>query len=131
MGILDGSLADQIYKGFKGKLLKGVLRQNTSPDSTALDSYGDPIDLLPTDTPMEGFVENYDAAYAARAGIPGTDVKVNIFAKSCPGLTPGLDDICKFVQGGVATWYQLRGAKIDPAGALWTCQAFVIPEPVP
>jgi hypothetical protein len=129
MGLLDGSLAEQIYAGFKGKLLTGIIRKRSQPESAALDSLGDPLELAPADTAIEGFTENYDDAFAARAGIPSTDIMVNIFAKSCPGIVPGKDDIVRMTQAGVATWYQLRRAKVDPAGALFICQAFVIPEP--
>lgn len=129
MGILDGSLASSIYKGFKGKLLTGSLRQLVTPESGGLDEFGDPQDGTPVYTAIEGFVDDYDDAYRARAGIPDTDTSVNIFAKSCPGVTPTKDDICRMRQAGVDTWYQLRRVKVDPAGALWVCQAFVIPEP--
>ena len=129
MGFLDGDLASQIYKGFKGKLLIGVIRQRALADSGALDALGDPIELAATDTAIEGFVENYDTAYAAKAGIPQTDIAVNIFGKSCPGVVPGKDEIVRFRQGGIDTWYQLRAAKTDPALALYSCRAFVIPEP--
>jgi hypothetical protein len=129
VGILEGSLAEQIYKGFKGRLLSGIIRQRAVPTSGALDTYGDPIDLAPVDTALEGFTEDYDDAFRARAGIPGTDLKVNIFAKSCPAITPGKDDLVKFTRAGVAEWYQLRRVKVDPAGALWECQAFRIKDP--
>lgn len=129
MGLLDYDLATQIYAGFKGRLLTGLIRQYSAPQSGALDSHGDPIDLAPVDTAIEGFTEGYDDAYRARAAIPSLDLKVNIFAKSCPGITPGKDNIVKFTRDGVGEWYQLRRAQTDPATALWVCQAFAIPEP--
>lgn len=131
MGFLDGPLAESIYQGFKGKLLSGVIRQRAPAQSTALDEYGDPLDLIPTETTIEGFTEDYDDAFRAKAGIPLTDLKVNFFGKSAPGITPGKDDIVRFTQAGVDTWYQLRRAKVDPAGALWVCQAFQIAAPEP
>jgi len=129
MGILDGPLAQSIYDGFKGKLLSGTLRKNVEGDSGALDGKGDPIDVAPTDYDTEGFVDNYDDAYRARAGIPQTDVMVGIFGKSIDGVIVEKDDIASFTRSGVTTWYQVRRAKLDPAGALWDCQSFVIPEP--
>lgn len=129
-GILDGSLAEQIYKGFKGKLLIGTIRQYSAPESGALDAFGDPIELIETDTRIEGFTEDYDDQYMANAGIPTTDLKVNIFGKSCPGVIPGKDDKVRFRQGGVDTWYQLRRVRTDPAGALYVCQAFVTTVPL-
>lgn len=127
--LLDGDLATSIYEGFKGKLLTGLIRQRVTPESGALDSLGDPIELSSTDTVIEGFVENYDDAYRARAGIPETDIQVNFFSKSADGVTPGKDDLVKFTRGTTDTWYQLRRVKTDPAIALWSCQAFQIPEP--
>lgn len=131
MSMLNGSVATAIYKGFKGKLLTGTIRQYSSPASGALDEYGDPIDLAATNTSIEGFVDAYSAFYAAQAGIPETDLKVCIFGKSCPGVIPTKDDVVKFTQAGSATWYQIRAVAVDPALALYECQAFVIPEPTP
>lgn len=132
MGILDGTLADQIYKGFKGKLLTGSIRQRSALASTALDSYGDPIDLDAVETDCEGFTEDYDSLYRARAGLPEDSVKVCIFAKSCPGVRPTKDDVVRLRQAGSDTWYQLRRVQTDPATALWECpDAFVIPAPDP
>lgn len=129
MALLEGDLAKSIFKGFKGKLLSGTIRQRATPDSGALDEYGDPVEVTATDTAMEGFVEDYDDQYRVQAGIPETDVLVNIFAQSCPAVRPSKDDVVKFTQGGTVTWYQLRRVRTDPALALWSCQAFVIEEP--
>lgn len=129
MGILDTALRDAIYAGFKDKLLTGIIRQYSEPDSGALDEYGDPIDLAATDTDIQGFVDEYDDRYRAQAGIPEADVLVNIFGGSATAITPAKDDVVRFTRNSVATWYQLRRVKLDPAGVLFTCQAFVIPEP--
>lgn len=130
MALLTGDLANQVFAAFKGKLLKGIIRQKVIAESGGLDTLGDALDEEAVDTAIEGFWENYDDAYRARAGIPITDLQVNIFAKSCPGITPGKDDKVKLIgTGGIAVWYQLRAAKTDPATALWSCRAFVIPEP--
>lgn len=124
MGLLTGDLATSVYKAFKGKLLTGLIRQTTVAESGGLDQYGDPIDVASTDTVCEGFVENYADYFRAKAGIPEFDIQVNIFAKSIPGITPTKDDIVQMN----GRWYQLRSAKTDPATALWTCQAYPIPE---
>lgn len=121
MGLLDGDLAQSIYDGFKGRLSTGVIRQSEVPTSGALDQYGDPADLATTDTALEGFFEEYDAMYITRAGIPKDSVKVNIFAKSCPGITPRKGNLVKLTRGGVDRWFQLRRVQTDPAQALWTC----------
>ena len=131
MGLLDHDLAKAIYAGFKGKLLKGVLRKMVAPVSGGQDRYGDPIGAEPALLDIEGFDEAYSAMFRAQAGIPDSDVKVNIFAQSIPGVTPSKDDTVKLVRAGVATWYQIRRVDRDPATALWTCQSFEIPEPTP
>lgn len=122
-GLLTGKIAKAIFNGFKGKLLKGTLRHDT-PSST-LDDKGDPIAATPTRFSVEGFTDEYSAFYRAKAGIPETDLKVNIFSQSSPGLTPTKDDRVTF--GGV--WYRLRKVNVDPAGALFECQSFEIPTP--
>lgn len=125
MGILDGGLADAVFKGFKGRLLSGVIRQVASPASGSLDDLGDPESGSPIDTACEGFVENYNSFFQAQAGIPKDSIRVLIFAKSCPNNTPGRDDLVRMG----ATWYQLRSIKTDPATALWDCEAFRIEAP--
>ena len=129
MGYLDGAIAEAIYAGFKGKLLSGVIRQVVTPASGGLDELGDPQDGVPTDTACQGFVDNYSDHTKALAGISQTDVKCCLFAKSMPGLKPTKDSTVKFVRAGVAEWYQLRERiMIDPAGALWECQAYKLPQ---
>lgn len=124
MALLTGDLANKIFAGFKGKLLTGELRRETA--SGMVDEYGD--DLAPTIsyTAIEGFISQYSDMFRAQSGIPDTDLKVNIFAKSAPTLTPSKDD--KVLMNG--TWYQLRAVKTDPATALWICHAFAIDPPV-
>lgn len=130
MALLEGDLAKSIYAGFAGKLLRGKIRKRVAAASAGLDSRGDPTAAgTPTDHSMEGFTEDYDDAYRARAGIPSTDFKVNVFCESLPGVTLGKDDIGYFTRKGTNEWFQLRRASKDPAGAMWTCQAFAIPEP--
>lgn len=130
MGFLDGDIASSIYAGFKGRLLSGVIRKRAEPVSSGLDPRGDPIDYgTPTDHTMEGFTEDYSDDFRATAGIPATDFKVNVFGQSLPGIRLGKDDIGYFTRGSAVEWFQLRNARKDPAGALWTCQAFSIPEP--
>jgi hypothetical protein len=121
--LLTGQLAKAIYAGFKGKLLSGSLRR-VAPGG--LDQYGDTVPGTVTTYPCEGFTDKYDDAYRARAGIPETDLIVNIFAQSLPaGIQPTKDDTAQFL----GTWYQLRAVKTDPATALWVCQAYEIRAP--
>ena len=126
-GLLDGAIASAVYAGFKGRLLTGTLRQSSA---ATLDDLGDPATPTDTDYPVQGFVDGYSAVFRAQAGIPIEDVRVSIFGKSMPtGVRPGRDDRVRMRQAGVDTWYQLRTAEVDPAGALWECQAYAIPAP--
>lgn len=129
-GLLEGQIADLIYKGFKGKLLKGVLRRETASGSAGLDDLGDPLATVIETWACQGFTDLYSAFYRSQAGIPDTDLKANIFAKSLTGgVVPTKDDQVKFTVSSVATWYQVRKVDVDPATALFVCQAFVIPDP--
>ena len=124
MGLLTGDLAKAIFAGFKGLLLQGELRREIS--TGGLDEYGDPLEVQPTYFSIEGFTDEFSSFYRAQASIPETDVKVNIFGQSSPGLIPQKDD--QVIFKGV--WYQLRSGDVDPADALYECQAFVIAPPV-
>lgn len=127
-GLLTGKIAKAIFKGFKGKLLSGELRRE-SPSSSN-DEYGDPMTVAPTYFSIEGFTDEFTELYKAKAGIPESDLKVNIFSESSPGLEPRKDDKVSFTDQFGTRWYQLRKVKIDPAGALWVCQAFKIETPI-
>jgi hypothetical protein len=124
MALLTGDLAKAIYSGFKGKLLTGELRRETP--SAAVDEYGDPLAPTISYTAIEGFTSSYSEFFRAQAGIPDTDLKVQIFAQSAPSLVPNKDDKVLFLN----QWYQVRKVKKDPATALWTCQSFAIEPPV-
>lgn len=133
-GLLDGGLARSIYQGFRGKLLKGVIHQLVVPDGTQLDGHGDPETVAPLITKLEGFPEGYSRFTKAQAGIPTTDLKLNIFAASMPGITPAIGNQVRLDRKAgartIATWYQIRGpVEIDPAGVLWVCQSFEIKAP--
>lgn len=128
MGVLDGQLANAIFAGFKGRLSKGRLLRISG--ETGVDDMGDATGGTPTLTPLEGFEDKYSDFFRATAGIPDTDLKVCIFGASLPaGVRPTKDDKVALTRAGVETWYQLRKDGVDPAGALWECQAFVIPKP--
>jgi hypothetical protein len=127
--LLTGDLQKQIYDAFKGKLLKGLIRQAVVDSSAGLDAFGDPIDTGSVDTACEGFTENYSDYFYA-SGIPQTDLKVNIFAGSIKGITPGKDDLVMLKGITGEQWYQLRGPiRTDPATALWTAQGFPVATP--
>lgn len=120
MGLLDGQIRSAIWKGFKGKLLKGTLTR-TVP-SVAVNEYGDPISTTPQTFTLEGFVENFSAYYRAQAGIPDTDVKLLVFAESV-STEPTKDDVISFR----GTRYQVRRIlEIDPALATYQLQGYKI-----
>lgn len=123
--LLTGDIQKQVFAAFRGKLLTGVIRQARVGISGGLDDYGDAIDVGFVESKCEGFTENYSDAFKAASGIPQTDIKVNIFGGSIPGITPGKDDLVMLKGITGVQWYQLRGpVKTDPATALWNCQAF-------
>lgn len=126
-GMLTGQLASDLYRAFQNKLLTGTLRR-TAP-AAPLDTYGDPTVPAPTFYGIQGFTDVYSDYYRAQAGIPDTDLQVNIFAKSSPGLEPTKDDIVAFTDSFGTRWYQLRTVAVDPAGALFVCRGFIVPAP--
>jgi len=121
---LDGKLATALAKGFKGKLLLGTLRKVTT---SGRDANGDPI-VTTTDFDAQGFVDEYDAAYRARAGIPGTDSKVVLIVALC-AAQPVIGDRVMFKSGQYAgIWWLTRDRAIDPAGATFELQSYQVPE---
>ncbi len=76
---LAGSLANAIAAGFRGKLLPGTLRKNTT---TSRDSFGDPVSTT-ADYAVQGLQETYSApAIGDRVQINGQwfqvrDVKID------------------------------------------------------
>lgn len=132
VGLLDGNLPASIYQGFRGKLLGGVIRQAVA--AADLDAAGDPETVAPKITKIEGFTENYSAFTRAQAGIPATDLKLNIFSASAPGIVPAEGNQARLDRKAagrtISQWYQVRGpVEIDPAGVLWVCQSFEIKAP--
>lgn len=134
MGLLDSGLDRSLYASFKGKLLRGVIRRAVISPDAELDDDGDPAVVSPIDTPIEGFPEAYSRNTMATAGIPSTDLKLNIFAASMPGVSPQVHQQVRLDRrAGVnvtSQWYEIRGPiAIDPANVLWVCQSFEIPAP--
>lgn len=123
-------IAPAIAAGFKGKLSQGTLRRDRGGAVNALGDAAAPatVELFP----FEGIRDNFNASYAASAGIPLTDVRVMIIA----GLiqtAPQKDDyiFIRPVTGGTADWLQVRAIlSIDPAVATYTLQCFKIPTPL-
>ena len=123
MGLLDGEIANAIYRGFRGKLLTGTLRREVP--GTGTDTLGDPNPGTPETYTFEGIRENYNAAFRATAGIPQTDVRILIIAGSL-STTPRRGDQIKIVN----VWHKVREIEsIDPAVATYQLQCFEIPDP--
>jgi len=114
---LAGSLANAIAAGFRGKLLPGTLRKNTT---ASRDSVGDPI-VTTADYAVQGLQETYSAVIVAMGGVPATDVKLLLIAGLC-AAAPAIGD--KVQMNG--QWFQVRDVKIDPAGATYECQSFKV-----
>lgn len=134
MGLLDGDLARSIYQGFRGRLLGGVIRRDAAPENVTLDAYGDPETTEPTVLPIEGFDENYSAFSRAQAGIPDTDVAINIMGYPLGDFRPAEKDLIrldrKAANGAVTSrWFEVRRVSVDSAGAMWTCQSFETEAP--
>lgn len=121
VSILD-TLATEVAKGFKGKLMTGLLRRETP--SASVDDRGDPTSFTVTTFPFEGIVDTYSAFHKAVAQIPDTDVKVLIIAGSLATQPINGDQLQ--MRG---LWYQVRRFSTDPATATWDCQCPVIQDP--
>jgi hypothetical protein len=123
--LLEGAIAKAIYAGFRGKLLKGTLRRNAV--SGGLDGLGDAAAATPADYPLEGFRDTYSAYTRAAAGIPDTDAKLVILARSV-SVRPQQGDriwLCD-------AWWQIKGVpETDPATATYSCQGYVVPGSAP
>ena len=117
--LLEGALAKSIAQAFKGKLIAGTLRRSST---TSVDSKGDPV-VATADYPFNGFTDTYSVYTKAAAGIPETDLKVNILGASI-AVVPRKDDQVQL--GG--QWFHLRNTMTDPAKALYECQAYLIPN---
>lgn len=119
----------QIAKGFRGKLKTGKIRVVVSDDGVP-DDYGD---STPSETMLEatfdGIQENFNAMWAAQAGIPETDVSVMIIMGSIKPRTivPAQDSLI-FIEN---QWLRVRRVLgTDPANATMRLQCFVeAPQP--
>lgn len=120
VSFLEGQLRNAIAKGFNGKLLTGTLSRPGA--ATGVDEYGDPIYTVPFEIPVQGFVDEYNDAYRATAGIPETDSKVCLIA-GLMSTDPQKDDKVKFPGFPL---FQIRKVKTDPAIAMWECQSYKV-----
>lgn len=115
---LENKIAKAIHRGFKGKLLKGVLARIGDP--TSLDEHGDPVGGTAAVYNFEGFVESFSAFFQATSGIPSTDLKVLIIARSLKTVPEG-DDIVN-IKGKILQVRKIL--EVDPAEATYILQCF-------
>jgi hypothetical protein len=122
---LDSQLKGIVAQAFKGQLSDGTLRKETY--TTRDPSTGDPSGSTVTTYPFNGIRDSFNAAFAAQAGIPTTDVRVLVLLGSLPeGILPSKDDKV-FILGA---WFQVRKVlEIDPANAAMTLQVFQVQAP--
>jgi hypothetical protein len=127
VGFLEGDLRDSIFAAFQGRLLSGEVRRKSGATSGGTDAHGDPLDIDTAQWLVEGFIDTYSRTLRAAAGIPDSAVKVCIFAGSAPDYSPHANDLVRLGE----RWTRLEAGPfdIDPAGALWTCQAEIVEAP--
>lgn len=81
---------------------------------------------------FEGIRDNFNANFAAQAGIPRTDVRILIIlGLITPVTTPQVDDMIR-IRGddGTQKWHKVRAKlTVDPANAHIVLQCFEIPTP--
>lgn len=122
---LVSKIKEQIAKGFKGKLCTGSVRREVT---TGVDTKGDVVAGTVTTHGFEGIRGNFNAVYAARAGIPLTDVDILILLGTID-ITPTQNDKI-FIGAPFNKWHQPRRIlEVDPAGASMRIQAYEIPAP--
>ena len=130
VSLLDSYIRREIAKGFRGRLLPGVLLREVA---TTVDSSGDPVpSASPLTFAVQGIRENFRADFAATAGIPLTDVRILlILGLIRPTATPRKDDKIRIrADDGTQKWHQVRAVlSVDPANASINLQCFEIPEP--
>lgn len=119
---LDG-MKKAIAKGFKGKLRTGVIRRMVP--GTGVDDFGDPVGEVPATFDFEGIREDFDASWAASAGIPETDVGILVLLGSTT-VEPAQGDAVQ-IEG---KWHSVRRViDIDPASATARLQAYEVKAP--
>lgn len=116
---LENLLRDELAKGFKGKLLSGIISRSSS---SSTNEYGYTVGGVTTNYICEGFVENYSDFYRLQAGISENDVKVILIAGNTQ-IEPKKDDLISF--SGYPS-YKVREIKTDPAKATYECQSFSV-----
>lgn len=121
--ILDGLRAD-VTAAFDGTLRDGTLwRAGDATDPFDPDHTipgGGPFEQVST---FEGLRASYSAEWA-QAGIPLTDVKIEMLASSL-STAPVQGDKLNIE----AAWWLVTAVEVDPAGAWFTCQSRLTSAP--
>jgi hypothetical protein len=100
--------------------------------AASVNASGDPIPASTLTYAVQGIRENFNAAFAATAGIPTTDVRILlILGLIAPTTTPIKDDMIRMRDDkGVQKWHKVRAVlTVDPANAHIVLQCFEIPAP--
>lgn len=112
-----------VQSGFKGKLRTASLRRVTP--GSGVDELGDALAGSSALHEFDGIRETFSATFRAGAGIPQDDVQIMLIARR-GSVSPRQGDQV-LIEG---LWHEVRAVlDIDPAGATFKLQAFVIPDP--
>lgn len=123
---LESQIAKAVYAGFRNRLLKATFRRVSAGVSAGLDEHGDAIDFGPVDYTCRAYRESYSAFYRAQAGIPDSDCRIVVLARSL-SVTPQVDDMI-YLQ---AQWWQVRAVDTDPATAIYDLRCFAVEGTAP
>lgn len=118
-GILD-DIADDVVAALGGELRSATFYHG---DNTGTDAFGNPITVW-SSYPCEGTRGSYDAEYAGLSGIPRTNVKIEIIARTLAVTPKNLDRI--FIED---SWWTITQLETDPANAVWLCQCQASSDP--
>lgn len=123
MAFLDSAFVrNALAQGFNGQLSKGVLRREAS---STVNNYGDRVVASVQSFPFQGTRDTFNAAFAAQAGIPDTDVRI-LFIAGLIKTVPRQDDKV-FIKN---QWFQLRKlVETDPAEGHYVFAGFEIKAP--
>lgn len=117
--MLDALKAD-VTAALTGTLRDGTLWRATEVD----DGYGNPISGPPTQvSTLQGLRASYSAEWA-QAGIPLTDVKIEMLAASL-STAPMQNDKLNIE----SAWWLVTAVEVDPSGAWYTCQCRLTSAP--
>lgn len=126
---IENFVRKEVAKGFKNQLVKGLLRRELA---STVNSFGDPVPATVEEYDVEGIRDNFNARFAAGAGIPVDDVRILLIGGLiAPATDPRKDDKIR-MRGtdGLTRWHQVRAVlTVDPANAHYVLQCFEIPAP--